>query len=317
MEHNSHPDYRAINAVDFEDVSIFVASRYLTVMNKKLILAFTYLDRYMYNIFFKEEKYLLTNYMDYNDFIELKYCCKSFIYRLQYFVGFDTYIYHHRMKMINDKDITDSDFQCICPMHVEFGQNWYNTYASNRIVPKYMCVNVDDKSDKNFRIGKCDYEYHLSIEEFKTHIRDKIVEEACFDHLALHCYLLAVHGHYFNIKLEVNEYLRAKMKEKLMESVIDTNDQKLHNIEQTLEIRKKYEKIVKTTITINTTERVTNYYNLHNHNSPRSDTSSSTQISTTSSFSSNSNTQVVIEYDVCNDQLVSQMKLLKLWTKKN
>ena len=122
LEHNSHPDYRAINAVDFEDVSIFVASRYLTVMNKKLILlAFTYLDRYMYDIFFKEEDYLLTNYMDYNDFIELKYCCKSFIYRLQYFVGFDTYIYHHRIKIINDKNIFDSDFQCICPMHVEFG----------------------------------------------------------------------------------------------------------------------------------------------------------------------------------------------------
>ena len=313
LEHNCHPDYRAMMAVDFEDVSIFVASRYLTVMNKKLILAFTYLDRYMYDIFFKDKEYLLTNFMDYNDFIDLKYCCKSFIYRLQYFVGFDTYIYHHRMKIIKDDDIFDSDFQCICPMHVNFGNNWYSTYASNRIVPKYMCVNVNDKSDKNFRIGKCDYEYHLSIAEFKTHIRDKIVKEACFDHLALHCYLLAVHGHYFNIKLEVNEYLRAKMKEKMMESIIDYNDQKQSNIEQTLELRKKYEKIVKTTITINTTERVTNFYPRNNHNSPRSDTSSSTQFSTTSSFSSSSCTQVFADYDICNNQLLYQIRQLKVY----
>ena len=193
------------------------------------MVAFKLMDRYLYDLFMKPNGDYIIRCMEDKDFKELQLCCRSIIYRFQYFVPVDIYFYWNRCGFLSSNDINNKSYNCMCPLHYSNGKLWYEKYGQQRLFPWFM----SPKRNRNTcplekAIGTC-YDEDMSLNMFCKHIDTKLRQDGCIDHLALKCYLIGVHGKFAPLSIEMDVDIQQAIRQSILKYYKNTIYQKFNN----------------------------------------------------------------------------------------
>ena len=196
----------------YSHIFYFASMKISQLYNRKISIAFAYYDMFIYRIFFERNGECVFDFITNKDILDYQLYGKLLIYQLQHLSGFDLNFFiqgkpYNPDYMINDPNAdiichfdkypSDNGKCHLCPLNQDECL-FYEHFLQYRIQPRFFFPDQNtDKKPREFVLFRqkctCSMNENMSLLEFMYHIEYRI-KNGCFDHLALKCYLMAVHG---------------------------------------------------------------------------------------------------------------------------
>ena len=165
------------------------------LLEKKLILAQKYFDNFLYSIFCSDRnKRIKRKY-----FNEFQHRGKLLITKVPNYLGLDLMIYDYKLKLLNNEVVEKRPFLCLCPYDQE-SKSVRQKLFGDLPIPSLMRDTRNNLMCRHIYQSSICSEDAMCIDYFCQHIDETIEDQFCLDHLAIKCYLLAVHGPYLSLR---------------------------------------------------------------------------------------------------------------------
>ena len=100
----------------------------------------------------------------------------------------------------------DNKYLCFCPFHILYGTKYRKRFFDNIEVPDFLKYNQSFSKEFIHKDTLCNF--NGNIHDFCIHIDEYINTYGCLDHLALRCYLIAIHGSSLVFNTEITKEIR-------------------------------------------------------------------------------------------------------------